>query len=218
MNASQLTLLALVLFVFWFLPCLGICLLFRKAGVAGWKGFIPIYNTLVMVQISERPWYWVLLQFVPVIGIFFSLAIGIEFIKTFGKTRFYQHALIAVSFGYYFLYVGLKPKDKFVGPGDIAGPGDYAGPGDIAGPGHTQAYRRSAVWQWIGAGVIAIVFVTLLRAFVFEAYTIPTTSMEKSVMRNDFLFVSKWSYGPRVPNTPLSIPFFPGIFPLDAGQ
>jgi len=54
-----------------------------------------------------------------------------------------------------------------------------------------------------------------LRAFVFEAYTLPTTSMERSLMRGDYLFVSKLSYGPRVPNTPLSIPFFPEIFPVD---
>ncbi len=122
MNPFQLILLALALFVFWFLPALGVCLLFRKSGVEGWKGFIPVYNSLVMVQISERPWYWVILQFVPVIGIFFSLAIGIEFIKTFGKTRFYQFALIAVSFGYYFLFAGLNPRDKYVGPGDVAAP------------------------------------------------------------------------------------------------
>ncbi|MDP1086577.1 S26 family signal peptidase, partial [Klebsiella pneumoniae] len=46
-----------------------------------------------------------------------------------------------------------------------------------------------------------------IRGFLFEAYTIPTSSMEKSLLVGDFLFVSKISYGPRLPNTPIAFPF-----------
>ncbi|MDZ7774686.1 MAG: S26 family signal peptidase [Bacteroidales bacterium] len=47
-----------------------------------------------------------------------------------------------------------------------------------------------------------------------EAYTIPTSSMEKSLLVGDFLFVSKISYGPKVPNTPISFPFVHHTLPL----
>lgn len=58
----------------------------------------------------------------------------------------------------------------------------------------------------------------LIRTFVFEAYTIPTGSMEKTLLVNDFLFVSKWTYGPRIPNTPLSIPFVHHTIPYTSAK
>ncbi len=63
-------------------------------------------------------------------------------------------------------------------------------------------------------GFLPIVAATLIRVFVFEAYTIPTGSMEKTLLVNDFLFVSKLSYGPRIPNTPLAIPFVHHTLPI----
>jgi len=195
MGAPQLLILILVILVFWFLPTLGLCLLFRKAGVSGWKGWVPVYNLFVMVRISGRPWYWVLLSFVPIIGLFFTLAIAIEFIKTFGKTRFYQHVLLSLSAGLYFLYIGLKSTDGFEDPAV------------------REARRVPAVWGWLGTTVIFIATITGLRGFVFESYLIPTTSMEGTLLRGDWLFVSKLSYGPRLPYTPISFPYLPGLFP-----
>ncbi|MFX7720473.1 S26 family signal peptidase, partial [Acinetobacter baumannii] len=60
-------------------------------------------------------------------------------------------------------------------------------------------YHKPASREWIDAAVFAIVAATLIRTFVFEAYVIPTGSMEKSLLINDFLFVSKTAYGPRIP-------------------
>jgi signal peptidase I len=65
----------------------------------------------------------------------------------------------------------------------------------------------------VDAAVFAIVAATLIRTFIFEAYTIPSGSMEKTLLINDFLFVSKFSYGPRIPNSPLSIPFVHNYIP-----
>jgi signal peptidase I len=67
--------------------------------------------------------------------------------------------------------------------------------------------KKSAVREWFDAAIFAIIAATLIRTFIFEAYTIPTPSMEKTLLVNDFLFVSKISYGPRVPMTPLAVPF-----------
>ncbi|ATL47960.1 S26 family signal peptidase [Chitinophaga caeni] len=67
--------------------------------------------------------------------------------------------------------------------------------------------KKSAVREWLDAAIFAIIAATLIRTFIFEAYTIPTPSMEKSLLVNDFLFVSKIAYGPRIPMTPLAVPF-----------
>lgn len=70
-----------------------------------------------------------------------------------------------------------------------------------------QPKKKSAVREWLDAAIFAIIAATLIRTFIFEAYTIPTPSMEKTLLVNDFLFVSKISYGPRIPMTPLAVPF-----------
>ena len=67
--------------------------------------------------------------------------------------------------------------------------------------------EKSKTREWIDAIVFAVVAATLIRTFFIEAFTIPTSSMEKSLLVGDFLFVSKVNYGPRVPMTPLSFPF-----------
>ena len=67
--------------------------------------------------------------------------------------------------------------------------------------------KQSYFVEWVDALVFAVVAATLIRIFFIEAYTIPTSSMEKSMLVGDYLFVSKMAYGPKVPNTPLSFPF-----------
>ena len=70
----------------------------------------------------------------------------------------------------------------------------------------TKPVQKSAFREWIDSVVFAVVAATLIRFFFFEAYTIPTPSMEGSLMVGDFLFVSKMHYGVRTPKTPLQMP------------
>ncbi|HEX4850348.1 MAG TPA: signal peptidase I, partial [Puia sp.] len=196
MSSHQVWILLLITLVLFVLPSIGLYFMFKKAGVAGWKSLIPFYNTWVMMDVAERPVYWVFLQFIPIVGWFITLAILIEFVKTFGKFRFYQHALTVFSAGLYFAYIGLSPDEKFLGPEAV------------------RKHKKSSAREWIDAGVFAIVAATIIRTFVFEAYTIPTPSMEKTLLVNDFLFVSKFSYGPRIPNTPLAMPFVHHTLPF----
>ena len=65
----------------------------------------------------------------------------------------------------------------------------------------------NTVYEWVSAVVFAVVAATLIHLFVFQLYVIPTSSMEKSLLIGDYLYVSKVAYGPQVPNTPLSFPF-----------
>jgi len=67
--------------------------------------------------------------------------------------------------------------------------------------------KRSGFKEWLNAIFFAVITVMLIRAFLFEAYTIPSPSMEKSLLVGDFVLVSKLTYGPRTSFTPLSIPF-----------
>lgn len=61
--------------------------------------------------------------------------------------------------------------------------------------------------ELIDATVFGVVVATFIQVFFLEAYSIPTSSMERSLLTGDYLFVSKISYGPKLPNTPISFPF-----------
>ena len=67
--------------------------------------------------------------------------------------------------------------------------------------------KKSKFVEWVDALVFAVIAASIIRMFFIEAYMIPTSSMEKNLLVGDYLFVSKVSFGPKMPNTPLSIPF-----------
>lgn len=69
------------------------------------------------------------------------------------------------------------------------------------------------ICSWIDAIVFALVAVYFIFLYLFQNYQIPSSSLEKSLLVGDFLFVSKATYGPRVPNTPLSFPLVQHTFP-----
>ncbi|MBE6346729.1 MAG: signal peptidase I [Lentimicrobiaceae bacterium] len=71
----------------------------------------------------------------------------------------------------------------------------------------TEYPKKSTVRDWLDSIVWAIVAALIIRTFMIEMYTIPSSSMEKSLLVGDYLVVSKLGYGPRIPNTPLSFPF-----------
>jgi len=78
--------------------------------------------------------------------------------------------------------------------------------------------KKSEVRSWIDAIGFAVIAATILRTFLIEAYTIPTSSMEKSMLIGDFLFVSKVAYGPRVPITPIAFPLVHHTMPIGNGK
>lgn len=74
--------------------------------------------------------------------------------------------------------------------------------------------KQTKVVEWIDAIIFAVIAATFIKLFFIEAYTIPTSSMEKSMMVGDYLFVSKTAYGPKMPNTPIALPFVHHTMPL----
>ncbi|MEO8770173.1 MAG: signal peptidase I [Ferruginibacter sp.] len=163
--------------------------MFKKAGMAGWKAFIPIYNTWCLVEKMGLKKIWFFFQLIPIAGQFITMWICIKFVEHFGRFGFWQHTA-AVLFPFaYFPYLGFSSSERYAGTLVV------------------DNYKKSGAREWIDAAFFAIVAATIIRTFVFEAYTIPTPSMEKTLLVNDFLFVSKFSYGPRIPNTPIAMPF-----------
>lgn len=74
--------------------------------------------------------------------------------------------------------------------------------------------KKSKGREWVDAIIFAVVAATIIRVFFIEAYTIPTGSMEKSLLVGDFLFVSKVNYGARIPMTPVAFPFAHHTMPV----
>jgi signal peptidase I len=78
--------------------------------------------------------------------------------------------------------------------------------------------KQTKTVEWIDAIIFAVIAASFIRMFFIEAYTIPTSSMEKSMLVGDYLFVSKTAYGPKTPNTPLSFPFVHNTLPLTTSK
>jgi len=76
----------------------------------------------------------------------------------------------------------------------------------------SKAYK--AAYEWVNAVIFATIVATLVHLFVFQMYVIPTSSMERSLLVGDYLYVSKVTYGPQMPNTPLSFPFVHHTMPF----
>ncbi|WP_129714610.1 signal peptidase I [Pedobacter sp. SYP-B3415] len=74
--------------------------------------------------------------------------------------------------------------------------------------------KKTKAREWTDAIIFAVVAATIIRVFFIEAYTIPTGSMERSLLIGDFLFVSKVNYGARIPMTPIAFPFAHHTMPL----
>ncbi len=78
--------------------------------------------------------------------------------------------------------------------------------------------KQTKLIEWVDAIIFAVIAATFIRMFFIEAYTIPTSSMEKSMLVGDYLFVSKTAYGPKTPNTPISFPFVHNTMPITGGK
>ncbi|MDI9365976.1 MAG: S26 family signal peptidase [Flavobacterium sp.] len=170
--------------------------MFKKAGLEPWKALVPFYNTWLIVEKCElnKVWFW--LQLIPIAGQFITIWITIIWVMHFKKVNLVDHTLTVFLPFVYLPYLGFSDKEKWYGKETL------------------KHYHKPVSREWIDAGVFAVVAATIIRSFVFEAYVIPTGSMEKTLRINDFLFVNKVAYGSRVPQTPLAFPFVHNFLPF----
>ena len=76
----------------------GLWKVFTKAGQPGWAAIIPIYNTLVLLRIAGRPWWWLLLMFIPIVNFIVAIIVCIDLAKSFGKGVGFGLGLIFLGF------------------------------------------------------------------------------------------------------------------------
>lgn len=189
----DLTVVLLLIFIFTPVFCWKI---FEDAGFQGWKSVIPFYNYYVWLKIIKKPLWWYIFLVTPFINFFMVFLMFVETAKCYRKYDLGNQAL-AVLFPFVYLpYLGLSGKETFLDPAK------------------RPEIKKSVGREWIDAIIFAVVAASIIRMFLIEAYTIPTSSMEKSLLVGDFLFVSKIHFGPKQPNTPLSFPFVHNTMPF----
>lgn len=170
---------------------------FAKAGqTPTWAGFVPVYNIVVWLRLMRKPWWWILILIVPGVNFLLLIVMHVELARSFGLRKTSD---LAIAIFLPFVTIGLiafKPEITFIGLPDY------------------KKEKKGMAREWTEAIIFAIIAATIIRTFFIEAFTIPTPSMEKSLMVGDYLFVSKATYGARLPMTPISFPLTHHTIPI----
>ena len=160
--------------------------LYRLAGYKAWAAAVPFYSVWILLKIINRPWWWIILLYTPIAGCVMALVIWTDTTRAFGYRSPIWVILSIVTLGLslgYISYMGKPVYDK-----------EY------------KSHRQKLDSSVIGALTFAVVAASIIKAFTYEAFTIPTSSMEGTMLVGDFLFVNKMKYGTRIPMTVISAP------------
>lgn len=167
----------------------GLWFIFIKAGLAGWKALVPLYNLWLWLKVCGKgDWKWIAGFLIPGINIFVFLLLVVETARCFRRTGFWEQVFGVLLPCVYLPMLGLRKDWLYHDP--------------LTDPPAKISEGR----DWAEAIVFALVAAVLIRGFVFELFSIPSSSMEKSLLVGDHLIVSKLAYGPRVIQTPLALP------------
>ena len=168
--------------------------LYVKAGRKAWEAAIPVYNGIILMRIINRPKWWILLLFIPVVNLLMFPVIWIETLRTFGFYKKSDSFLVIITFGLYILYINYLTDSKYNA--------------------NRSLKPRSELGEWISSITFAIIAATLVHTYFMQPFTIPTSSLEKSLLVGDYLFVSKFHYGARVPSTVIAAPMVHDSLPF----
>ncbi len=184
-----------LLIIFLFFPVF-IAKTFSEAGQKSYYAFIPLFNYYIWLKIVRKPLWWFIFLLIPFINYFMVFLLVVETAKCYKKHKLGEQALAVILFFYILPLYGFSKDETFEDPKD------------------RPKIKKTATREWVDAVIFAVIAASIIRIFLVEAYKIPTSSMEKSLLVGDFLFVSKISYGPRAPMTPISFPFVHHTLPL----
>ncbi|SHK97706.1 signal peptidase I [Flavobacterium xanthum] len=191
MSAYQWFIFFLILQVVHFL---GTWKLYESAGRKRWEAAIPVYNAIVLMKIIGRPTWWTVLLFLPIINLIIFPVIWVETLRSFGKRSGVDTFLGIVTLGFYIYYVNYTQKLEYVADRSLT--------------------PRNKTADTISSLLFAVVVATIVHTYLIQPFTIPTSSLEKSLLVGDFLFVSKMNYGARVPMTTIALPMVHDSIPL----
>jgi signal peptidase I len=173
---------------------LGTWKLYVKAGRKAWEAAVPVYNGIVLMHIINRPKWWVILLFIPIVNLLMFPVIWIETIRTFGFYKKLDSLLVLLTLGLYTFYINYATDAKYNANRSIK--------------------PRSEFGEWVSSIAFAIIAATLVHTYFMQPFTIPTSSLEKSLLVGDYLFVSKFHYGARVPSTVIAAPMVHDSLPF----
>ncbi len=172
---------------------LGTWKLYEAAGRKKWETAVPVYNAIVLMKIISRPTWWTLLLFIPIINLIMFPVIWVETLRSFGKKSTLDTFLGVITCGLYIYYINYTQELHHVTDRKLT-------------PENKTADTVSSL-------LFAIIVATLVHTYFIQPYTIPTSSLEKSLLVGDFLFVSKMNYGARVPMTTVALPMVHDTIP-----
>lgn len=173
----------------------GLWKIFEKAGEKPYYVLIPFWNIWVWIKIIDKKKWWFLYSLIPFLNVFIIMLMIVETVKCFRKNGFW-YQLLSILIPFVILPIlGFSKKETYTHPKDL------------------PTFKISTIRDWVDSIVFAIVAASVIRTYFFESYMIPSSSMEKSLLVGDCLFVSKLAYGPRVPNTPLALPLMHHTIP-----
>ncbi len=172
---------------------LGTWKLYIKAGRQAWEAFIPVYNGIVLMKIINRPWWWIILLFLPIVNLIMFPVVWVETARSFGKNMPIDTVLAVVTLGFYNYYLNYVADVNYVE--------------------NRSLQPNSSGGDWLSSILFAIVAATIVHTYFMQPFTIPSSSLEKSLLVGDFLFVSKFHYGARVPMTTVGAPMVHDTIP-----
>jgi signal peptidase I len=173
---------------------LGTWKLYVKAGRKAWEAAIPVYNGIVLMKIINRPWWWVILLFIPIINLLMFPVVWVETIRSFGKNSLVDTWLVILTLGFYIFYINYAEDVQYIEDRSLK--------------------PKTGLGEWVSSIVFAIVAATFVHTYFIQPYVIPTGSLERTLRVGDFLFVSKFHYGARVPMTTLAAPMVHDTLPV----
>lgn len=165
------------------------------AGRKAWEAFIPFYNVWVLLTITKRPKWWILIYYVPVVDNVMAIILTYELLHVFKFREIKYTVFTVLTLGLYLAYLNYQEPLKYHERDD-------------------KWIKANLMGGTVNAIFFAIVAATLIRSTTFESYTIPTGSMEQSLLVGDYLFVNKMQYGVRLPITPITIPLIHNVIPF----
>ncbi len=169
---------------------LGTWKLYEKAGKNKWLALIPIYNAVVFMDIIKRPKWWVILLFVPIINLFMFGIIWAETMSTYRHDTTKDKVLAVVTLGFYIFTINYNDKTEY------------------------RPITKKNDDTLLASLLFAVIVATMVHTYVMQPYAIPTSSLEKSLLVGDYLFVSKFHYGAKTPTTPIAFPMVHDTMPF----
>ena len=165
---------------------------YQKAGRPAWKAFVPFLNIYELMDVINRPKWWLIFVYIPIVNLLMIPVLWVQLLKVFGKNDSKDVWLAILTLGLYVAYVNYVEINKL----------SYD-------PEHKN--KKDTI---LGSIVFAVIAATIVHTYFIQPYTIPTASLEKSLLIGDYLFVSKYNYGARPPMTTIALPMVHDTIPV----